>query len=190
MALLSVNAVLVVMLLTGKGAEDAEVPVTTQVPLESQAVLADEQRVQPVQQTSQALPGQAPTPQKPATPENELIRPAGELVVLPEPASSQYSAPSVPPQEEFTMQMGAMTTARDHSQLQSWFELPQELRNKLDLPRLDVHVYSEEPQGRFILVNLKKYREGERLPSGLVVEEILPDGMVMSYQGERFRVEK
>ena len=86
--------------------------------------------------------------------------------------------------------MDAMAIARDHSQLQSWFELTQELRNKLDLPRLDVHVYSQESQGRFILVNLKKYREGERLPSGLLLEEILPDGMVMSYQGERFRVEK
>jgi general secretion pathway protein B len=86
--------------------------------------------------------------------------------------------------------MDAMTTAKDNSQLQSWYELPQELRNKLDLPRLDVHVYSEEPQGRFILVNLEKYREGETLASGLVLEEILPDGMVMSYQGERFRVEK
>jgi len=88
------------------------------------------------------------------------------------------------------MQMDGMITAEDNSQLQSWFDLPQEFRNKLELPRLDVHVYSQEPQGRFILVNLKKYREGERLPNGLVLEEILPDGMAMSYQGERFRVKK
>ena len=40
------------------------------------------------------------------------------------------------------------------------------------------------------MVNLQKFREGESLPSGLVVEEILPDGMVLSYQGERFRVDK
>ena len=66
-----------------------------------------------------------------------------------------------------------MTTARDNSRLQSWYELPQEFRNKLDLPRVDIHVYSEEPQERFILVNLEKYREGERLASGLVLEEIL-----------------
>ena len=64
------------------------------------------------------------------------------------------------------------------------------LLGSLDLPRLDLHVWSEEPRNRFIMVNLKKYREGEKLHSGLVLEEILPDGMVMSYQGERFLVEK
>jgi len=102
----------------------------------------------------------------------------------------QDSKSSILPEEELDMQMDAMTTAKDNSQLQSWYELPQEFRNRLDLPRLDVHVYSEEPRRRFILVNQEKYREGERLASGLVLEEILPDGMVMSYQGERFRVEK
>ena len=185
--LLSVNAVLVVMLLKDK---DAEVPVTAQVPLEQQTALINDQLVQPIQQTSETLISEAPTPEKPVLPENEPILSTGELVMLPEPAYLQDPKSSILPEEELDMQMDAMTTAKDNSQLQSWYELPQELRNRLDLPRLDVHVYSQEPQRRFILVNLEKYREGERLASGLVLEEILPDGMVMSYQGERFRVEK
>jgi general secretion pathway protein B len=185
--LLSVNAVLVVMLLKDK---DAEVPVTTQVPLERQTALVNDQLVQPIQQTSEALISEAPNPEKPVLPENEPKPSTGELVMLPEPAYLQDSKPSILPEEELEMQMDAMTTAKDNSQLQSWYELPREFRNRLDLPRLDVHVYSEEPRKRFILVNLEKYREGERLASGLLLEEILPDGMVMSYQGERFRVEK
>jgi len=185
--LLSVNAVLVVMLLKDK---DAEVPVTAQVPLEQQTALINDQLVQPIQQTSETLISEAPTPEKPVLPENEPILSTGELVMLPEPAYLQDSKSSILPEEELDRQMDAMTTAKDNSQLQSWYELPQEIRDRLDLPRLDVHVYSEEPQRRFILVNLEKYREGEILASGLVLEEILPDGMVMSYQGERFRVEK
>jgi general secretion pathway protein B len=190
--LLSVNAVLVVMLLKDKNAEGAEVAVTAQVqvPLERQTALTNDQLVQPIQQTSEAQISEAPAPGKPVLPGNESILSTGEVVVLPEPAYLQDSRLSILPEEESGRQMDAMTTAKDNSQLQSWYELPQELRNKLDLPRLDVHVYSEEPQGRFILVNLEKYREGETLASGLVLEEILPDGMVMSYQGERFRVEK
>ena len=185
--LLSVNAVLVVKLLKDK---DAEVPVTAQVPLEQQTALINDQLVQPIQQTSETLISEAPTPEKPVLPENEPILSTGELVMLPEPAYLQDSKSSILPEEELDMQMDAMTTAKDNSQLQSWYELPQEIRDRLDLPRLDVHVYSEEPRRRFILVNLEKYREGEILESGLVLEEILPDGMVMSYQGERFRVEK
>jgi len=188
--LLSVNAVLVVMLLKDKGAEDAAVPVTAQVPLERQTALVNDQLVQPIQQTSETLINEAPTPEKPVLPENEPILSTGELVMLPEPAYLQDSKSSILPEEELDMQMDAMTTAKDNSQLQSWYELPQEIRDRLDLPRLDVHVYSEEPRRRFILVNLEKYREGEILASGLVLEEILPDGMVLSYQGERFRVEK
>ncbi|HHQ13771.1 MAG TPA: hypothetical protein ENK16_01970, partial [Chromatiales bacterium] len=35
----------------------------------------------------------------------------------------------------------------------------------LTLPQLhlDIHVYSEQPQQRFVFVNMRKYREGERL---------------------------
>jgi len=185
--LLSVNAALVVMLLKDR---DAEVPVTAQVPLERQTALTNDQPVQPIQQTSEALISEVPTLEKTVLPENEPKLSTGEVVVLPEPSYLQDSKPSILPEEKLGMQMDAMTTAKDNSQLQNWYELPQEIRNRLDLPRLDVHVYSEEPQRRYILVNLEKYREGEILVSGLVLEEILPDGMVMSYQGERFRVEK
>lgn len=187
LALISVNAVLVFMLLQDR---DAEVTVTAQVPHEPQTALINDPPVQPIQQTSEAPVSEAVTPEKPVLPEKKPNRSTGELVVLPEPAYFQDSRPSNLQEEKSGIRMDDMTTANDNSQLQSWYELPQELRNSLDLPRLDVHVYSEDPQRRFIMVNQVKYREGERLASGLVLEEILPEGMEMSFQGERFRVEK
>ena len=54
--------------------------------------------------------------------------------------------------------------------------------------RLDVHVYSEHPQERFILINLQKYKEGEQLQEGPVVDEITPVGVIFSFRGQRFRV--
>ena len=155
--LLSVNAVLVVMLLKDR---DAEIPVTAQVPLERQTAPTNDQPVRPIQQTGEALISEIPTPEKTVLPENKPKLSTGEVVVLPEPAYLQNSKPSILPEEQLDVQMDALTTTKDNSQLQSWYELPQEFRNRLDLPRLDVHVYSEEPQKRFILVNLEKYREG------------------------------
>ena len=70
-----------------------------------------------------------------------------------------------------------MAAEQDATRLKSWYELSSEFRSGLNLPRLDLHVYSDDPQSRFILVNLKKYREGERLPNGLVLEEILPSNL-------------
>ncbi len=191
-ALLSLNIVLVVMLLKDKDAELIAVPVAEQLqaPAERQTPLVNEPLPQPVQQTTETRVSEAPTPEPTASPNIEPIRPRGEVVVLPEPAQVQNPEPLMLPDQASDLQTDGMTTAHDDPQLQSWFDLPQEFRNKINLPRLDVHVYSDDPQGRFILVNLKKFREGETLPNGMVLEEIMPDGMVMSYQGERFRVEK
>jgi general secretion pathway protein B len=51
---------------------------------------------------------------------------------------------------------------------------------------VDLHVYSTNPQDRFVFVNKRKYREGETLQEGPRVEEITRSGVVLSQQGRRF----
>jgi general secretion pathway protein B len=53
---------------------------------------------------------------------------------------------------------------------------------------LDLHVYAPSPQQRFIFVNSRKYREGDTLQEGPVVERITPEGAVMTFRGNRFRL--
>jgi general secretion pathway protein B len=53
---------------------------------------------------------------------------------------------------------------------------------------LDLHVYATQPQQRFIFVNSRKYREGETLAEGPLVEQITADGAVLSFRGSRFRL--
>jgi len=52
--------------------------------------------------------------------------------------------------------------------------------------RLDLHVYAERPQDRFVMINMRKLREGEVTPEGVRVESITTDGAVLSYNGSRF----
>jgi len=185
--LLIANVVLLGILLQGR---DADAPATVQAPVERQPPLPDDRPAQAVRESSEAAPVKAPTVQRTLLPEKARTSSAGGLVVLPEPADPQNSGQLFQSGEEPDRWTGAATTATDTSQLPSWYELPQEVRSRLDLPRLDLHVYSDEPRDRFILVNLKKYREGERLESGLLLQEILPDGIILSYQGQHFLVEK
>jgi len=185
--LLSVNVVLAVMLLKDRG---VEAPVVEQAPPERRPAPLNDQSAQPIRQNGEVTITKAPASEKTTLPKTRRAPSGGQVVVLPQPAEVRNSGPLPLPEEEPGQGVGVTTSAQDTSQLPSWYELPQDIRNRLDLPRLDIHAYSEAPQNRFILVNLKKYREGERLESGLVLEEILPDGMVMSYQGERFRVGK
>jgi general secretion pathway protein B len=76
------------------------------------------------------------------------------------------------------------------SDVPDWDELPLEFRSRFTLPHLDVHVYSDETRRRFIMVDLQKYREGDTLESGAVLEEIQPGSIQLYYEGTRFRMEK
>lgn len=51
---------------------------------------------------------------------------------------------------------------------------------------LDVHVYATKPADRFVYINMRKYREGNTLQEGPVLERIRRDGVVLNYQGLRF----
>lgn len=59
---------------------------------------------------------------------------------------------------------------------------------RIDLPNLtmDMHVYNRVPAKRFVFLNLRKYREGDRLDARTVVETITPRGAVLNHDGRRF----
>ena len=62
----------------------------------------------------------------------------------------------------------------------------------LQLPpmHIDIHVYSDTPGDRFVFINMDKYREGEQLDEGPVVEEITRDGVVLVHQGTEFFISR
>ncbi len=61
-------------------------------------------------------------------------------------------------------------------------------RGSLPALHLDLHVYATQAQQRFIFVNSRKYREGETLAEGPVVEQITADGAVLNFRGSRFKL--
>lgn len=70
-----------------------------------------------------------------------------------------------------------------------WPQIPVHLFQQLNGGlRLDVHVYSTLPQDRFVLINLQKYHEGEQLQEGPLLDEITSEGVILSFQGQQFRV--
>ena len=60
----------------------------------------------------------------------------------------------------------------------------------LTLPDLhvDIHVYSEVPEDRFVFINMNKHNEGSRLAEGPLVEEITTDGVILNQKGTVFLV--
>ena len=58
----------------------------------------------------------------------------------------------------------------------------------VSLPELhvDIHVYSEVAEDRFVFINMNKHKEGSRLAEGPLVREITPGGVVLSQNGTTF----
>jgi general secretion pathway protein B len=51
---------------------------------------------------------------------------------------------------------------------------------------IDIHVYSEQIEDRFVFVNMRKYKERATLDEGPLIREITPDGVVLEHSGIRF----
>ena len=56
------------------------------------------------------------------------------------------------------------------------------------LPELtvDLHIYATDPAKRAVFINGHRYARGARLAEGPLVEDITPDGALLSYRGRRF----
>ena len=54
--------------------------------------------------------------------------------------------------------------------------------------KLELHAYSDKPAERFVFINGRKYKEGERLTEGPEVVQIEPNGVVLREQGQRFQL--
>ena len=67
-------------------------------------------------------------------------------------------------------------------------ELPADIRNALPPLKVSTHIYSVDPQSRLVQVNEQLLQEGQTSLEGLKVEEIVPKGLILRYQGYRFRI--
>ncbi len=82
----------------------------------------------------------------------------------------------------------SLPMAEDDNAIPLLRQLDYEFRQTVPAISLDVHVYRENPDRRFVLIIETLYREGEQTAEGPVVEEIAPNGVILSYQGTLFRL--
>jgi len=67
-------------------------------------------------------------------------------------------------------------------------ELPLEFRRQVPKLNINVFVYADEPQQRFVIVDMVKYRTGENIQQKIQLKEILRDSLVVEYMGKIFRI--
>ncbi|MGH8335603.1 MAG: general secretion pathway protein GspB, partial [Gammaproteobacteria bacterium] len=64
--------------------------------------------------------------------------------------------------------------------------LPLAFQQSLPPLHLDVHSYAQKPSDRFVIINMQRYQTGDTLKEGPRVIEIVPDGVILEYNGQQF----
>ncbi len=123
----------------------------------------------------------------PATVPPQEISPAPATTVAPAPqpapAPPAVSAPLAQPPAAPPAEIPPALT--QPAPLRKFREMPPDYRADFPALRVEIHVYEQAQARRFVMVNGRKYREGERLAEGPSLIEIVPEGMVLEYRGEK-----
>jgi general secretion pathway protein B len=137
-----------------------------------------------------ATPATAPVP---AIPQPQAPSPNPDIRTTPlEPAEPPRAAGATPkPQAGPEPQAATPAPAQIPpaltvpAPLRKFREMPPDYRADFPALKIEIHVYEKSPQQRFVMVNGKRYREGERLNEGPQLVEIVPDGLVLEFRGEK-----
>lgn len=64
--------------------------------------------------------------------------------------------------------------------------LPPEVQERLPSFLLTVHLFDTDPAKRMVIIDGRRLRQGDATRSGILVEEIFPDGVALAFEGHRF----
>ncbi|MEM7170070.1 MAG: general secretion pathway protein GspB [Pseudomonadota bacterium] len=67
--------------------------------------------------------------------------------------------------------------------------LPRHFQLSLPDIQISLHVYDDQPARRFVRINRRKVGEGEEVGEGLQLDAITPRGLVLSFEGQQFRMD-
>ena len=96
------------------------------------------------------------------------------------PPSPKKSATLAPRHDAAPAQAPAPVPAPD-----AGAQMPPELLKQVLAIPVSAHIYSSKPAERMIIIEGQAVREGDRLASGMTVEQITPSGIAVSYKGYR-----
>lgn len=127
-------------------------------------------------------------------PSEQAIRATGQTVTS-EPApttafSEEATAPAKAPQSEEVLasvetETASVWTPSQPAYLQFW-ELPQPVQADLEAIKLNVHVFAPDPADRFVLINGRRFGEGDQVSQELWVFAIREEGAILDYGDYRF----
>jgi len=140
----------------------AEQPVHAAEPFAAKTAVAN---------TNQTMPTHADQLAMAAKPEQKLS------TLNPVPA-----APAISPKEP-----ASTATVDQEHKATPFAELPLAIQQEMPDMKIQLHSYSNKSVNSIVSINSRMLKEGESLAPGLRLEQITPDGVILSYKGYRFQ---
>ncbi len=69
-------------------------------------------------------------------------------------------------------------------------EMPPEFRRRVPSLNINVFVYADEPDNRFVIIEMKKYRTGEETETGITIKDIKKDSLVLVFKNRIFQIKR
>lgn len=73
-----------------------------------------------------------------------------------------------------------------HEEVKPLGQMPTWYQDSLPTLHFTLHMYSSSQQDSWLRLNGKDYYSGEQTDEGLIIEKIMPQKLILEYQGERF----
>lgn len=113
------------------------------------------------------------------SPAPAIATPAAEAKPVTEPPATAISE-AVPPPPALPVSKPVL--------VELW-QLPDDVQQQLPAMTFSFHVYSDNPQRRTIIINKRRVKQGDTIASGLVLEEITEQGIILDWQSShRFTI--
>lgn len=147
----------------------------------------------PTQTSASAGPAPVPVPASAATPVSVQAHGSAAAVAkrnTPRKAvakARESAATPVPVPETMPGKGGATGATLPEAVVMTMAELPVAIQQELPAMSISVHAYSGKAADRLVDINGHLLHEGESVAPGLTLDQITPDGMILSYKGYTFR---
>jgi general secretion pathway protein B len=66
--------------------------------------------------------------------------------------------------------------------------MPSDFQRSLPELTVNIHIYAPREADRILYINNRQYHSGDRVGDGIVVEDIVEDGAILSFHGQQFKL--
>jgi general secretion pathway protein B len=133
-------------------------------------------------------------PEIPATKNNaavlDLSEQAPSVRVAPKPRRTKTKVQQAKVPAPSTRVVASVAPPMASDGIPFLLQMSSEFQRQLPPMRVTIHVYSPDESQRILFLNNREYHKGDQIEAGIRVEDIVPEGAVLSYQGERFKVSR